>query len=168
MFGFLKEQASFLAKLPLCGSMPFARRCLIVDIRKLLEDLKEAKQQHDEVFLTQRKVEKSLIKEEAELLKQFTAQLFAVGETKEIHADDALLIYKYKVRDKTAISPDVYLSSDFKIKYEVYDEEQYLRFRPMAWIVDGWNIMEPEEFLLYLPLEKIFEFFNERAGGVGS
>lgn len=135
-----------------------------MDINKLHTDLSEAKQQRDEVFATQLKVEKQLIKEEVELLKEFTKPLFEFAETKEIHADDALLIYSFKEKEKTLISPDVYLSSDFKIKYEVFDEEKYRRFRRNAWIVDGWNIMDPYEFLQFVPLEKIFDFFNERAG----
>jgi len=134
-----------------------------MDIHKLIDDLKGAKEQYDEVFGTQRLVENSLIKEEVELLKKFTKPLFGVAETIEVHADDALLIFDYKNQDKTLISSKVYLSkSDFKIKYEVYDEEKYRRHRRNAYIVDGWNIMEPSEFLQYITLENIFDFFNER------
>lgn len=133
-----------------------------MDIRKLVSDLGEAKQHRDEVFGTQRKVEQKIIQEEAELLKSFVQLFLPVGETTEIHADDALLIYEYKNDAKELISAKVYYSSDNKIKYEVYDEEKYRRFRKNAWIVDGWNIMSPEEFLQYRTLEDIFTFFNER------
>lgn len=133
-----------------------------MDIRKLVSDLGDAKQHWEEVFGTQRKVEQKIIQEEAALLKSFVQLFFPVGEKKEIHADDALLIYEYKDDAKDLISPKVYFSSDNKIKYEVYDEEKYRRFRKNAWIVDGWNIMTPEEFLQYKTLEEVFGFFNER------
>jgi len=132
------------------------------DIQKLFRDLKEAKNQYDEVFDTQTRIEKELIAEEVELLKQIAEPLFEVGEIKEIHALDSILLFDFKEQEKTLISPLVYYSKDGKIKYEVYDEEKYRRHRRNAWIVDGWNIMQPEEFLQYVTLERIFEFLNER------
>lgn len=129
-----------------------------MDFKQLLEELQTA---HQNLSIHEGK-EKRVIKEEAEMLRQMAKPLFQFATTRKIGNEFALLIYVFPRHNKEWISHEVYYTSSGQITYQVFDEDKYLGYVPDANIVDGFVVSSVEKFLLNVPFEYIYEFFEER------
>lgn len=133
------------------------------ELNDMIENLKRA---HEEYYKTKNKeleVQKEIIQEETIYLMNFIEKIYSFSKKKVIHEVEALLLFVYPTSEKTLISPEVYIKPNGEIVYEVFDEEKYLAFRPHAEIRDKYNIISIEEFLGYVSLPQIIEFFDERS-----
>ena len=133
-----------------------------MDLNNLLSQLSVTEKKFNEIREEELVRELLLIQEEAPLLKEFAVKLVDTVNSKNINGEDAVLIYVFESNGKTLISPEVFITRSGKIVYEVFDEVNYLKYRPNAIIKNNYNYMEVEEFLRVIPFRSIYSYFLER------
>lgn len=120
--------------------------------------LREAQQYYLTVKHVQLEEKKRLATEEIPLVKQLMDNIRPFYTKKEVHGEEAVLLYVFNPNGKTFISPYAYLKQNGEVVYEVYDEENYRRYVPGAKVVEGYNIIPLDEFLMACPFHAIYQF----------
>lgn len=133
-----------------------------MDLNSLLEQLSVVQKKYDTTKKQQLLREKLLIEEEVPLLKDFVKRLVKKTKVKNINNEETVLIYVFPSNGKTLISPEVFMTKDGRIVYEIFDEESYRKYRPDAVIENNYNYIEAEEFLRVVPFSDIYNYFIER------
>ena len=133
-----------------------------MDLNDLLNKLSVAQENFNNIRDNELVRELLFVQEEAPLLKDFAAQIMNHSTTRNINGEEAVLIYVFQSNGKTLISPEVFMTSSGQIVYEVFDEVNYLKYRPNAIIRNHYNYMEVEEFLRVVPFSSIYGYFLER------
>lgn len=124
----------------------------------LMEELQKAQTFHRTAERVQADEKKKIAKEEIPYVFKLADKLRPFFNKKIIHGEEAVLIYKFNPNGKTFISPEAYLKQNGDVVYEVYDETNYRRYVPDANILEGYNIMPLEEFLLAVPFYELFDY----------
>lgn len=136
-----------------------------MELQEFLSELKQAHNDFTEVKKTQSAIELNVIEnEEMPLVLKFVEKIRSIEKKKVmIRGEEAVLLYVFDSEGKTLISPEVYITNNGDVAYEVFDESGYRRFRPTAIIQDGYNIIPLKEFLQHCPFYEIFSFYNDRS-----
>lgn len=133
-----------------------------MDIQNLIAELKKAHEDFHSIEKEQKEIQKKIIQEEIGLVLKFAELIYPFEKKKLIHGEQALLLYVFHSSGKTLISPETYLKHNGEVVYQVHDEAAYRSYRPDAVIVDGYNVINLDEFLEYVPFKEIYAFFKER------
>ncbi|KZD50185.1 hypothetical protein [Bacillus cereus] len=134
----------------------------MLSIDNFVQQLKNAQNYYMTVKHVQLEEKRRLATEETELVMNLMDRIRPFYKKAFIHGEEAVLLYIFDANGKTFISRQAYLKSNGEVVYEIYDEDNYRKYVPNARIVEGYNIIPLEEFLLACPLYEVYQFLLDQ------
>jgi len=128
------------------------------DVRDMLYQLKVAKGPVNRLYEEKEKI----IEREIELLKSFLNEIKPHAAIEYINEQECVMIYEFQDSDNDLIGDEVFLSPDFEVVYQVYDEYAYKGFVPSAEVINGYAYNTLDFFMQHRSLEDIITFFLEQ------
>src|SRR5690625_3510916 len=104
----------------------------------MLYQLKVAKGPVNRLYEEKEKI----IEREIELLKSFLNEIKPHAAIEYINEQECVMIYEFQDSDNDLIGDEVFLSPDFEVVYQVYDEYAYKGFVPSAEVINGYRSEE--------------------------